>query len=84
MGLLSWIILGGLAGWLASVITKGGSSGLLANIAIGIVGSLIGGFVMNILTKGQGHGVTDFSFASFGVALLGSVILIWIVKAIRK
>lgn len=81
MGLISWIILGGLAGWLASIIMETNKSmGLLANIAVGIVGALIGGFVVSAL---GGVGVTGFNLWSLAVAVLGSAILLAIVKAAR-
>ncbi len=81
MGILSWIIIGGLAGWVASMIMGSNASmGLIANILTGIVGAFIGGFVMSIL---GGQGVTGFNLYSFGVATLGAVILLFIVKKIK-
>ena len=82
MGIISWIIIGALAGWIASMITgKNEEMGALANIAVGIVGGIIGGFVMNLL---GGEGVTGFNVWSLLVAVAGSVILLWIVRAVRK
>ncbi|AKQ65034.1 Transglycosylase-associated protein [Myxococcus hansupus] len=82
MGICSWLILGGIAGWLASII-KGTNArmGLFANIATGIVGSMLGGFIFNLM---GGSGVTGFNLWSLLVATVGSVILISIVQAIRK
>ena len=82
MGIIAWIILGALAGWLASKIMKTDASmGAIANIGVGIVGALIGGFVMNFFNKG---GVDGFNLYSLFVAFLGSIILIAIVKAITR
>lgn len=82
MGFIGWIVLGGLAGWVASMIAKTDKDmGVLANIAVGIIGGFIGGFVVSLL---GGEGVNGFNIYSFLVALLGAVILLWIVKAIRK
>ena len=82
MGLLSWIVLGGLAGWVASMIMKNNRSmGIIANIIVGIVGAFIGGFIMNML---GGHDVTGFNIESFLIALLGSVVLLAIINMIRK
>lgn len=82
MGFIGWIVLGGLAGWVASMIAKTDKDmGVLANIAVGIIGGFIGGFVVSLI---GGEGVTGFNIYSFLVALLGAVILLWIVKAIRK
>lgn len=82
MGILSWIILGALAGWLASLFMKTyAEMGALANIVVGIIGSVIGGFVMNFFNKA---GVQTFSLYSLGVAFLGSIIFLGIFKAIRR
>ncbi len=80
MGLITWIILGGLAGWLASLITKS-SSGIFMDIILGIVGALAGGFIMSFF--GQ-SGVTGFNLYSIVVALLGSVVLIWLGRLLTR
>ena len=81
MGILLWIVLGALAGWIASMIMgTNAQQGSLANIVIGIIGAIIGGFVMSFFGS---TGVTGFNLYSLLVAILGSVILIWIVKVIR-
>ncbi len=83
MGILSWIVLGALAGWVASIIMKNNPSmGAFANIAVGIIGAFIGGFIMNLI--GANADVTGFTLESFLVALLGSVILLAIINLIRK
>jgi uncharacterized membrane protein YeaQ/YmgE (transglycosylase-associated protein family) len=81
MGILAWIVLGALAGWIASLIMgKDHQMGAFKNIAVGIVGAFIGGFVMNVL---GGKGVTGFNLWSLLVAIAGSVLLLWIVGKIR-
>ena len=81
MGILSWIVIGALAGWIASMIMgNNAQQGFLANIVVGIIGALIGGFVVSFF---GGSGVTGFNLYSLVVAILGSVILIWIVKMVR-
>ena len=78
MGLLGWIVLGGLAGWIASMITRNNARmGLLANIIVGIVGAFVGGFLVNIL---GGRGVTGFNLWSLLVAVGGAVVLLWIIN----
>ncbi|MDB4939870.1 MAG: Transglycosylase-associated protein [Candidatus Doudnabacteria bacterium] len=79
MGIILWIVLGAIAGWLASMIMKSGY-GILGDIVIGIVGAVIGGFIMNLLGYG---GVNGFNVYSILVAVLGAVVLLWIVKAAR-
>lgn len=82
MGILLWIIFGGLTGWIASIIMGTNKQmGIIANISVGIVGAFIGGFIMQYLDK---TGVTGFNLKSFLVALLGSVILIGIFKVVIK
>jgi uncharacterized membrane protein YeaQ/YmgE (transglycosylase-associated protein family) len=80
MGILGWIILGGLAGWIASALT-GSRDGCLMDIVIGIVGALIGGFVFSLI---GGSGVTGLNLWSLFVAVAGAVILILAVRAFRK
>jgi uncharacterized membrane protein YeaQ/YmgE (transglycosylase-associated protein family) len=82
MGIIGWIILGGLAGWIASMIQKtDGQMGILANIVVGVVGAFIGGFVFSLF---GGEGVTGINIYSFLVALVGAVILLWLVKMFRR
>ena len=77
MGILGWIILGGLAGWLASRVVRGSGLGLLGDIVVGIVGGIIGGFIIGVL---GGTGITGFNLWSFVVAVLGAVLLLLIVR----
>lgn len=80
LGFIGWIVLGGLAGWIASMIAgTDARQGLLANIIVGIIGGLLGGFVFGLF---GGAGVTGFNLWSFVVALVGAVILLFIYKAI--
>lgn len=77
MGIITWVILGALAGWIASMITgKNSEMGAWANIIVGVIGAFIGGFVMNLF---GGYGVTGFNIWSLIVAIAGAVILLWIV-----
>lgn len=83
MSIIGWIVLGGLAGWLASVITGWNDRmGCIANIIVGIIGALIGGWLM--MNFFGGTGVTGLNFASFLVAVVGAVVLLMIVGLIRK
>ena len=79
MGILSWIIFGGLAGLAASFLI-GGGGGLIFDVIVGIVGALLGGFLMSLL--GQ-VGVTGWNWRSFGVAVLGAVVLLLILRLVR-
>jgi uncharacterized membrane protein YeaQ/YmgE (transglycosylase-associated protein family) len=78
MGIILWIIFGGIAGWLASVLMKS-ERGVIFDVILGIIGAFIGGIIMNFL--GQ-PGVTGFNLYSFIVAIIGAVILIVIGRMI--
>ncbi|MEK7588943.1 MAG: GlsB/YeaQ/YmgE family stress response membrane protein [Patescibacteria group bacterium] len=82
MGIILWIIFGALVGWVASLIMHtDAEQGPLLNIIVGIIGASLGGLIMGGLGE---RGVGGFSFYSFLVALLGAIILIFLVKAIRR
>lgn len=80
VGWIGYIIIGGIAGWIAGKIVKGGGSGILMNIVIGILGALIGGFLLSFFVDTAGGG---FWFTLF-TAILGSVILLWVVGMVRR
>ena len=85
MGIIGWIILGGLAGWVASLIMKtDGSQGILMNIIVGIVGAIIGGWIISLIDQGDVMAFMAFDLRSFLVALLGAVVLIWIMKLLKR
>ncbi len=82
MSILLWVIFGGLVGWIASLIMRTDpEQGIFLNIVIGIIGAVIGGWIMS--SVGQ-TGVSGFNVYSFIVALIGSVILIGLVKLVRR
>lgn len=82
MGIIGWIILGGLAGWVASMFAKTNESmGIFANIIVGILGALLGGFLFGLF---GGDGVNGFNVYSFVVAVIGAFVLLMIVKALRR
>lgn len=81
MSILAWIILGGLAGWIASLIMKtDAQQGILLNIVVGVVGAFLGGMLFSFL---GGEGVSGFNLYSLLVAVLGSVVFIWVLKMVR-
>jgi uncharacterized membrane protein YeaQ/YmgE (transglycosylase-associated protein family) len=80
MTIIFWIILGGVAGWIASALT-GSRDGCLTDVIIGIVGAMIGGFLFGLI---GGGGITGFNLWSLFIAVVGSVILIAIVRAVRR
>jgi uncharacterized membrane protein YeaQ/YmgE (transglycosylase-associated protein family) len=79
MGVLSWIVVGAIAGWLSGQVMKGRGFGLLGDIIIGIVGGLIGGFLAEVLFKVP-NAVNGFNLTSILVAFLGAVLVIIIAR----
>jgi uncharacterized membrane protein YeaQ/YmgE (transglycosylase-associated protein family) len=75
--LIVWIVIGGIAGWVASLIVNGTGLGLLWDIVVGIIGGLIGGWLLSLIGLGGG-GI----FWTFVTAVIGAVILLLIVKAV--
>jgi uncharacterized membrane protein YeaQ/YmgE (transglycosylase-associated protein family) len=82
MNLISWILVGAIAGWLAGKVVKGHGMGLLGNIIVGIIGALLGGWLSSVL--GLGAAVTGFNLTSLLVAFGGSVVLLLILKLFNK
>lgn len=81
MGIISWLIVGALAGWIASMIVgENASMGAFANIVTGIIGAVVGGFVLQLFGI---DGITGFNLWSILVAVFGSCILLFIVNAVR-
>jgi len=79
MGVLAWIVFGGLAGLVAGFLA-GGGGGIIYNVIVGIVGALLGGFIMNSFGE---SGVTGWNWRSFGVAVLGAIVLLVILRLVR-
>ncbi len=80
MGILALIILGGLAGWIASALTKT-DRGVLGDVLLGILGAVVGGIIMNFVGN---VGITGFNLASLAVAVIGSVVLIGIGRLVYR
>ena len=82
MDIIVWIIVGALAGWIASMIMKTDASmGALANIIVGIIGAFIGGWVISLFGYNVAEG--QINIPSILTAILGAVILLAIIKAFR-
>jgi uncharacterized membrane protein YeaQ/YmgE (transglycosylase-associated protein family) len=81
MGILAWIVLGGVAGWIASMVAKtDASQGIFLNIVVGIIGAFVGGLVFGFF---GGQEVTGFNLYSLLVSTIGAVVFLYIVKMIR-
>jgi len=79
MGILSWIVVGLIAGWLAGSVMRGRGFGLVGNIVVGIVGAVIGGFLSQALFNIP-DAVNGFNLLSVVVAVLGAIVLIFIIR----
>jgi uncharacterized membrane protein YeaQ/YmgE (transglycosylase-associated protein family) len=79
-GIIVWLIIGAIAGWLAGRLVKGGGFGLIGDIVVGIVGALIGGWLAGVLGISIGSGF----IASIITAVIGAVILLVILRMIKR
>lgn len=80
MGIIAWLVIGAIAGWLAGLLVKGGGFGLLGDIVVGIVGALIGGWLAGVLGISLGGGLVG----SLITAVIGAVILLFIIRLIKR
>ena len=76
MSIIGWIILGLIAGFIASKIVEGSGQGFFLNIALGIVGALVGGFLYAQILGGPG--VTGVNIGSIIVSIIGAIIVLWV------
>lgn len=82
MNIVVWIIFGGLVGWIASIITRNNENqGVFQNIVIGIAGALLGGWLARLLGLGS---VDGFDGISLLIAIVGAVVVIAVIKAVRR
>ncbi len=80
--IIAWLVIGGLAGWLASIVMKTNKKqGLLMDIVVGVIGAVIGGVVLGVL--GIGEGFTGLNIGSLVTAFVGAVILLWGLRRLR-
>lgn len=81
MSILSWILVGLVAGWLASMVMTGGGYGTIGDIIVGIVGAIVGGYLATNMF-GNPEAVNGFNLSSILVAFLGAVVTIAILRAL--
>lgn len=80
MGIIWFLIVGLVAGWLAGVLVKGGGFGLVGDLAVGVIGAFIGGFLFRSLGVSAGGGL----LGSILVATVGAVVLLFVVRLIKR
>ena len=81
MGIIAWIVLGLIAGWIASKIMHGEGSGLLMNLVLGVVGAFVGGLLISVV---GGVGITGFNLWSLLVSVLGAVVVLWLYNVLQS
>ncbi len=82
MSLIAWLIIGGLAGWIASkIMNRDAEMGVIKNIVVGIIGSYVGGFVLGLITHTDV--IRGFNIGTLITAILGSCIFLWILNLIQ-
>lgn len=85
MNFIIWLVMGGIVGWLASLVMKtDAQQGLFLNVVVGVVGALLGGWFISPLLGAGTINQNDFSLASLGVSFLGALILLAIVNLVRR
>lgn len=85
MNFIIWLVVGGLIGWVASMIMKtDAQQGIILNVVVGIVGAFIGGWLISPLLGVPSINQDTFSIGALGVSLLGAIILLAIVNLVRR
>jgi uncharacterized membrane protein YeaQ/YmgE (transglycosylase-associated protein family) len=85
MNLLIWLVIGGLVGWVASLIMKtDGQQGIVLNVVVGIVGAVVGGFMISPLLGSSTINQGNFSLPGLLVSLVGAIILLAVVNMVRR
>lgn len=80
VGILVWILIGAIAGWLAALIVRGGGMGFVVNVVLGIVGAVIGGWLLGALGLSIGTGF----FAAIVNAVIGAVVLLLVIRLVKR
>jgi uncharacterized membrane protein YeaQ/YmgE (transglycosylase-associated protein family) len=77
MGILSWIVVGAIAGWLAGMLVRGDEGlGVIGKIVLGIIGAVVGGFIAGAVFPGSGDYITGFNLQTIVVATIGAIIVV--------
>ena len=85
MNFLIWLVVGGVIGWIASMIMKtDAQQGVILNVVVGIIGAMLGGWLLAPMLGTGTINSNDFSLASLGVSLLGAIVLLAIVNLVRR
>lgn len=80
MGIILWLIIGAIAGWLAGLLMRGGGFGLPGDIIVGIIGAVVGGWLFGVL----GIGPADSIIGSLVTAVVGACVLLFIIRLVKR
>jgi len=83
MSILSWIVVGLIAGWLAGMVMKGGGYGLIGDIVVGVIGGLLGGFIASYFFD-VGDPMSGINLPSILIAFLGAIVLIFLLRLVSR
>jgi uncharacterized membrane protein YeaQ/YmgE (transglycosylase-associated protein family) len=83
MGLLTWIVVGAIAGWLAGQVMKGSGFGLIGDIVIGVIGALVGGWLAGTFFNVP-DAISGFNLTTIVVAFLGAVTVLFIARLFKR
>lgn len=85
MNFIGWIVIGGVIGWVASLIMRtDAEQGVFLNIVVGIIGAMLGGWLISPLVGSSTINQGNFSLAGLGVSLLGAIVLLALVRMFRR
>ena len=79
-GIIAWLVIGAVAGWLAGKVVQGGGFGLVIDIVVGIVGAIIGGWLAGVMGINFGGGF----ISSIIIAVIGAVLLLFVLRLVRR
>lgn len=85
MGFIIWIVIGGVLGWLASIVMRtNAQQGMFLNIVVGIIGAVLGGLILAPMIGTGTINDGDYSIASLAVSLVGAIVLLAVVNLLRR
>jgi uncharacterized membrane protein YeaQ/YmgE (transglycosylase-associated protein family) len=84
MGLLTWIVVGAIAGWLAGQVMKGSGFGLIGDIVVGVIGALVGGWLAGMLFSNVGDAISGFDLTTIVVAFIGAVVVLLLTRLLNR
>jgi uncharacterized membrane protein YeaQ/YmgE (transglycosylase-associated protein family) len=82
MGLLAWLIIGAIVGWIAGLVMEGRGFGLIGNIVVGVIGALVGGYLAGVFLNIP-KPISGFNWMTFVVSFVGAIIVLLVVRLLK-